>query len=103
MWSAATSANAALKIAPSTPDAAKIQAAATRSSRFDAARISAPATNPNWTESVSHDVSATSACHSRESCGITAVPENHSDFASSSASAMKQRTLARETGLLMEI
>ena len=69
----------------------RLMADATAEPRFNTALVSAPTTNPSCTLIVSHACWPPLKLHSAASCGTTAVAENHSAIASSSASASSHR------------
>jgi hypothetical protein len=48
----------------------------TRSARFDAVDVIAPATNPSCTDAVSHTEAVALMCHASRSAGTTAEAEN---------------------------
>ena len=78
----------AFSAAPVTAAAAITTCGATRSARLSTADVTAPATNPSWTDVVSRLSPVPVSPHSRESDPLTAEAENHIDIANTCTSAM---------------
>ena len=78
----------AFSTAPATAEVAINTCGGTRSARLSTADVTAPTTNPSWTDVVSRLSPVLVSAHSRESDPLTADAENHIDIASTCTSAM---------------
>ena len=72
----AVAANTAVQAAAASAHAAIIRCGASRSGRLNPVEVTAPTTNPSWTEAVSHTAAVALIDHSTRRAGTTAEAEN---------------------------
>src|SRR5205807_9586455 len=90
-------ANAALATAAAMADTTRTLMRLKISGTLNNANTMAPAANPIWTATVIQELNARLACQMEVTWGSTAVPVNHKDMASNSATESKKRTRPEET------